>query len=48
MEDACGHWFLMVIHIEERKIYHLDSYLVAGQIDGRRQQIGKIVSLVSI
>ncbi|WJX74392.1 hypothetical protein P8452_58048 [Trifolium repens] len=47
MEDACGHWFLMVIHIEERKIYHLDSYLVVGQIDGRRQQIRKIAAVMS-
>ncbi|WJX68066.1 hypothetical protein P8452_52475 [Trifolium repens] len=47
MEDACGHWFLMVIHIEERKIYHLDSFLVAGQIEGRRQQIRKIASVIS-
>ncbi|WJX52053.1 hypothetical protein P8452_38198 [Trifolium repens] len=27
-EEESGHWFLKVIHVEERQIYHLDSYLL--------------------
>ncbi|WJX67977.1 hypothetical protein P8452_52393 [Trifolium repens] len=35
------------LHIKEKKIYHLDSFLVVGQIEGRHQQIRKIASVIS-
>jgi Ulp1 family protease len=38
-----GHWYLMVVHIEERRIYHVDSNLTDGNKGGRRLTIHKIV-----
>ncbi|XP_045800560.1 uncharacterized protein LOC123894574 [Trifolium pratense] len=47
MEDSCGHWFMMVIHLEKSKIFHLDSFLVDDKTEGRRQQIRKIAIVLS-
>jgi uncharacterized membrane protein len=33
----------MVIHIEERKVYHLDSHLVAEKVGERHRKMKKIV-----
>jgi len=44
IEEEYSHWFLMVIHIVERRIYHLDTFLVVSKIECRQQQIRKIVS----
>jgi hypothetical protein len=47
IEDENGHWFLMVIHIPERRIYHLDTFMVDGKKEIRRQQIKKVVSIIT-
>jgi Ulp1 family protease len=43
IEEDSGHWFLMVINIEERKIYQLDPFLTDSKIEGSQQQITKVV-----
>lgn len=48
IEEDSGHWFLMVINIEERKIYQLDPFLTDSKIEGRQQQIKKVVCVVVI
>ncbi|WJX55904.1 hypothetical protein P8452_41621 [Trifolium repens] len=47
IREKTGHWFLMVVHIEERKIYHLDSHLLVDKIDSRHQKIKKIAKALS-
>ncbi|KAK2425178.1 ubiquitin-specific protease ESD4 [Trifolium repens] len=46
-DDSC-HWFLMVVHVEERKIYHLDSHLLLDKIDSRHQMMKKIAKILSL
>jgi len=41
--DEIGHWFLMLLHVEERNIYLLDSYLVVKKVQERQELIKKIV-----
>ncbi|WJX25980.1 hypothetical protein P8452_14966 [Trifolium repens] len=38
------HWYLMVIHIEERKIYHLDTHFLDSTITTRHAKIHCVVS----
>ncbi|KAK2397964.1 hypothetical protein QL285_059479 [Trifolium repens] len=38
------HWYLMVIHIEERKIYHLDIHFLDSTIATRHAKIHYVVS----
>ncbi|WJX10126.1 hypothetical protein P8452_00884 [Trifolium repens] len=47
IEEESGHWFLMVIHIEERKVYHLDSHLVAEKVGERHRKMKKIAGVMS-
>lgn len=47
IEEDSGHWFLMVINIEERKIYQLDPFLTDSKIEGRQQQIRKVAEVLS-
>jgi Ulp1 family protease len=42
--DEGGHWCLMVVHIVERKIYLLDSHLVAEKVEERHRMLKQIVS----
>lgn len=44
VEDNYGNWFMMVIAIEEKKIYLLDSNLPDVVVDSRRVNIRRIVS----
>lgn len=48
IEEDSGHWFLMVINVEERRIYQLDTFLIDSKIEGRQQQITKVVCVVLI
>jgi len=46
--DEIGHWFLMVVAVEDRKLYLLDSHLVAMKVDERHRLLKKIVSDTTI
>ncbi|KAK2429542.1 hypothetical protein QL285_027971 [Trifolium repens] len=48
IRDDTSHWFLMVVHVEERKIYHLDSHLLLDKIDSRHQMMKKIAKILSL
>ncbi|TKY73898.1 Ulp1 protease family, carboxy-terminal domain protein [Spatholobus suberectus] len=41
------HWYLQVICIEERKIYHLDSHLTMETLDYRKDTIRSITKAMS-
>ncbi|KAK7243793.1 hypothetical protein RIF29_38605 [Crotalaria pallida] len=40
------HWFLMVISLLDRTVYHVDSYLHDQEMEGRRLLIRDVVSLL--
>lgn len=44
VEDVgLGHWYLVVINVEEGKVYQLDTYLPDDKVFERRLTIHKIV-----
>lgn len=46
--DEIGHWFLMVVAVEDRKLYLLDSHLVATKVDERHRLLKKIAGVLSL
>ncbi|MCH80505.1 Ulp1 protease family carboxy-terminal domain protein [Trifolium medium] len=47
IEDSRGHWYLMVISTENRKIYHLDTHLREDFVEERQQTIRNICSALA-
>ncbi|KAJ1409098.1 Ulp1 protease family, C-terminal catalytic domain [Sesbania bispinosa] len=42
IEEASGHWYLIVISLVEKVVYHLDSLLDEKNVNPRRFTIGKV------
>ncbi|KAK2379839.1 ubiquitin-specific protease ESD4 [Trifolium repens] len=46
-KDEGGHWFLMVISIKDKIVYHLDSFLQPQNIATRREIISKLCKVIA-
>ncbi|GAU39713.1 hypothetical protein TSUD_275070 [Trifolium subterraneum] len=42
-----NHWFLMVIKLDEKKVYHLDTNLMTHKVEPRRKIISRVCDAVS-
>ncbi|MCH98276.1 Ulp1 protease family carboxy-terminal domain protein [Trifolium medium] len=48
IEETRGHWYLMVISIDDQKIYQLDSHPRDDLVEGRQRTIRNIVCIVTV
>ncbi|KAJ1383301.1 Ulp1 protease family, C-terminal catalytic domain [Sesbania bispinosa] len=47
IQEYGGHWFLMVISLEERHVYYLDYYVDTEHINGRLERISAVCGVLS-
>lgn len=48
MKTKGEHWYLMVIALKDKKIYHLDSFCNLEEVDKRQDRILSVVCLFKI